>query len=117
MALERFGCAPLSQIFLVKFNAVFDQHFPVFLLEGFLPMVFFLPGDILLDHINLRRTDRKRPITFLLRKGRHSDFLMHTGAGGFFEVPHHIGQPVRGTQAGEHMHVIRDPADGIGHAS
>jgi|GEM_PF-2597485 len=57
---------PLKQKFFFVFDFEFLEKIPIFFLEGVLPVMFFLMGNVLINLINLRMSVRKHTISLLL---------------------------------------------------
>jgi len=76
-------------------------------------MMLRLVRDVFLHLWPRRRTHGECAVSFLPRERRLLDLLMNPYGGGFLQLPHEVGEAMRGLQSHQQMHMIGDPADAL----
>ena len=108
------GCQPdrsSVQIPIFVFHASLLQKLYQLLPKRLHTMMFRLVRDVFLHLRSCRRAHRERAVAFLPCKLPQLDLLMHPHGRGLLQLPHEIGETMRGLQSNKQMHMIGYAAD------
>jgi hypothetical protein len=99
-----------EQVAFVKFDSCLNQQFSVFFLERGLPVMFFLPLDVLNKPVVIVPRAGKCGIPFLpVREALEHRVLLDPSCGTGLDVLDEIGQAQRRMATGQDVQVSRTP--------
>lgn len=104
------------QVALVIFDHTSLQHCQVFLLKRPHTMMLSLVQDIRSHRINVGRTDREGTVALLPFKPQHVEFTVNPFGRFAFDLPHHIGNAMRGTKTHKNADMISNATNGMSNA-
>lgn len=110
------GCQPdrsSVQIPILVFHTRLLQTLDQLFAKRLRAMMLGLVRDVFL-HLRPRcRAHRERPIAFLPGELLQPDFLMHPDRRCLLQLPHEIGQTMRGLQSHQQMHMVGHASDSL----
>ena len=89
------------------------EEFEVFFLEGAVPVVFVLSGDVFFEGVAARRANGEGSVAFLPCEGGVTDVVMDPTGGDGLDIAYGVCEARGGAQADEEVDVIGDAADGL----
>jgi len=105
---------PSKQIAFVKLDPGFNKQPPVFFLEGYPTVMFFLSLDVLNEPVVITERTRESSIALLpVGKPLEHGILLDPPRGTGLDLLDEIGQADRGMETGEDVKVVLDPIDAI----